>query len=421
LELHRRLLADGVLDNGDCADPADLSAVADAVFAKKNSQRDVVERFRERYDLKLATPNDGYRIAAAMLCEGAISSLVTLNFDLALSNALSELGVGNVVGVVECPEDLPRQKVVNVYYLHRNANAVDPESWVLRTATLQHDWNGHWEPIITTKVITAPVVVFAGLGTPVAVLIASTKLLRHALPAVTKLYQVDPTESANSRFFQELAIDASAYIQRGWCEFMEELSHRLLQEQVSQLDQAAAKKIQADGLPPEDLANLLARLQALGLVKLGTLRAHWLLHDKPYYPGDHSSVGLIADLLLALAMIARVSGASALIIEDGLVEFHRDGRVVAGFLVASGRGHRGRPALEVAVESRRRQYRSRPAPPRGAIVGGTSDTWSSNLTPPSDVVRGDTTEDIVAGPVTLPLFHISDLRADPNRVSGVIP
>src|SRR5438094_8329073 len=93
-EVHRRLVADGVLQDGDCADPADLSLVADVVFAKKNSQRDVVERFREQYDLKLAPPNRGYLLAAAMLCEGAVSSVVTLNFDLAISNALSELGVG---------------------------------------------------------------------------------------------------------------------------------------------------------------------------------------------------------------------------------------------------------------------------------------------------------------------------------------
>lgn len=34
-EIHHRLIADGVLQNGDCVDPEDLSAVADAVFAKR--------------------------------------------------------------------------------------------------------------------------------------------------------------------------------------------------------------------------------------------------------------------------------------------------------------------------------------------------------------------------------------------------
>lgn len=48
-EIHRRLIADGVLQNGDCSDPGDLSILADAVFNKRNSQRDVVERLRDQY------------------------------------------------------------------------------------------------------------------------------------------------------------------------------------------------------------------------------------------------------------------------------------------------------------------------------------------------------------------------------------
>ena len=91
VEVHRRLVANGVLQNGDCTDPTDLSLVADAVFAKKQSQRDVVELLRDQYDLKLAPPNDGYRIAAAMLCEGTVSSILTLNFDLALSEAVNDI------------------------------------------------------------------------------------------------------------------------------------------------------------------------------------------------------------------------------------------------------------------------------------------------------------------------------------------
>jgi hypothetical protein len=420
-EVHRRLLADGVLQTGDCTDPSDLSLVADAVFAKMNSQRDVVERLRDQHDLKLATPNDGYLIAAAMLCERAISSVVTLNFDLAISNALSELGAGHIVEVIECPEDLPRQKTINVYYLHRNVNAADPESWVLRTPTLQRDWQGHWEPIVTTKVLTAPIVVFAGLGTPVTVLIASTKLLRNALAGVTKVYLVDPADKAESKFFQELALDPSAYIQSGWCQFMEELSQRLSEEQVVLLGQAVGQKVRDDRLRNEDVADLLARFRTLGLIKLGKLRAHWLLHDRRYYPLEPNALGLIADLLLALALMARVSQAVAVIVEDGLVEFHRDGRAVAVYIIASGRGHRGRSAVEAEVESRRKQYRSRSAPPRGVIVGGTSDIWNTTLTPPPDVVRGHESEDILTGPAVLPLFHISELRADPNRIQQVVP
>ena len=421
VEVHRRLVADGVLQNGDCADPTDLSLVADAVFARKKSQRLVVELLCEQYDLKLAPPNDGYRIAAAMLCEGAVSSVVSLNFDLALSNALSELGAGQVVGVIERPEDLPTQKNINIYYLHRNVNAADPEFWVLRTASLQDDWRGHWQPIIATKALAAPVVLFAGIGNPVAVLIESAKLVRTALPAATKIYQIDPADRADSKSFQALAIDPGAYIQCGWGEFMGELSERLSAEQVVGLEQAIGRKVQEDGLPAEDVADLLLRLRAFGLVKLGRLRAQWLLYEKPYCPVDPNGKGLLADLLLAVSMMSRVSGAVAVICEDGVVEFQRDGRVVVACLLASGRGHRGRAAIEAAIEDRRAQYRSRLAPPRGVIVGGTSDTWTSPVTPPADVVRGDSSDDVVGGPTALPLVHINDFRADPGRIAQVVP
>jgi len=56
-------------------------------------------RCLDRYNLKLATPNEGYLIAAALLCEGVIATVVTLNFDLALSTAIGQLGGGKLVGI----------------------------------------------------------------------------------------------------------------------------------------------------------------------------------------------------------------------------------------------------------------------------------------------------------------------------------
>jgi hypothetical protein len=418
-EIHRRLVADGILQNGECANPEDLSAVADAVFSKRNSQRDVVERLRDQYGLKLATPNDGYWIAAALLCERVISSVVTLNYDLALSTALSELGGDKVVGVVECPEDLAHQKTINLYYLHRNANAVDPELWVLRTAALNVEWKGHWEPIIATRVLAAPVVLFAGLGTPVAVLIESTKLLRAALPAVTKLYLADPGERDSCKFFQALGLDAAHYVPLGWGELMEALSERLLSEQIVKLEQAAARKVQEDHLPNENIAGLLGALQGMGIVRLGKLRAHWLLYEKPYRIFEESILGLLADLLLALATMARVSGAEAVIIEDGRVEFKRAGRTVTSFIVASGNGHRGKLAVEAEVQKRRKKY---PQSPIAALVGGTSASWTTPPTPPKDIVEGEEAKnDILRGPTAMPLFHISELRENYALIRQVVP
>lgn len=420
-EVHRRLIVDGVLQSGDCPNAGDLSLVTDAVFDKTGFQREVVERLLGIYDLKSASPNNGYILAAAMLSEGAISSLVTLNFDLAMSHAIALLGVGKRIGVIERPEDLNRRKSINIYYLHRNANAASPEEWVLRTDTLQNDWSNTWQPIVTTIVLTAPVVVFAGLGTPVTVLIESTKQLRRALPDTTNFYQVDPDDKASSKFFQELAIDSSNYIQRGWCQFMEELSQRLLTEHIVQLQRAVDLKFSEDRLPTEDVTILLSRLKAIGLVNFGKLRACWLLCDEDYCRVESTTLGLIADLLIALAMIARTSGTTAVIVEDGLVEFERDRRIVTTYIIASGSGHRSKSAIEARVESRRTRYLKFRTPPQGVLVGGTSDTWDSTLTPPTSILRGDVSEDdIVSGREEFPFFHINYLRNNLDNVHKVV-
>lgn len=420
-EIHRRLLADGVLRSGDCSDPEDLSLVADAVYATTGSQRAVVQRFCESFDVKLAPPNDGHLAAAAMLCEGIIASVVTLNFDLALSTALSILGGGSLVGVIEGPDQLPNQKATNIYYLHRNANAADPEVWVLRSPTLSADWRG-WQPIIVTRVLSSPVVVFVGLGTPIAVLVESARLMREAVPSGTQLYQIDPVDRDKSSYFSTLSIPASSYIQRGWCDFMAELSQRLAHEHIAHLESAITSKARTDGLSAEDLSTVLGSLRAGGLVRLGMMRSHWLLHGKPYCPFETNALGLLADLLLAVGMVCRVSGATASLLENGLVVFFRDRRAVAAYLLVSGRGHRGRPAVEAEVDDRRRRYQASSPAPRGVIVAGTSDPCAITVSPPRSIVEGNvSTGDLLAGPATFPMFHVSELRADTSKISEVVP
>jgi hypothetical protein len=232
---------------------------------------------------------------------------------------------------------------VGAGYLHRNVNAADPETWVLRSAPLQEQWKGHWEAIIAGKVLTSPVVVFAGLGTPISVLIETTSLIRKALPQATKFFQVDPGEESESKVFATLKLDQSHYIQQKWGDFMNDLAQRLVGEQVSQLDAAMKRKIQDDKLPPEDTTAIQKRLSTIGLVNLGKARSNWLLHEKPYYPDDDTARAQVADLILAAHMIARITNAELRIADDSLVEFHREGRVSAFYVLASGRDHRGKP------------------------------------------------------------------------------
>jgi hypothetical protein len=417
-EIYRRLVADGILQSTDCENPSDLSALADVVFEKYGSQKAVVDYLMDSYDMKLATPNEGYRILAALLCEGAVSSVVTLNYDLALSTALSDLGAPRSIGIVERPEDLERQRNTTVYYLHRNANAEDAETWVLRTAALTEEWRGSWEQIIATRVLSAPVVLFAGIGTPVSVLVESTKLLCASLPPPRKLFLAGPGNPERSKFFEELGISQSCFIQEPWGALMEKLSDRLVQEQTEQLLSAAALKIKEDGLEEEDLSQEMVALRGMGIVGFGKLRARWLLYEKPYLSLERNALGLLADILLALASIARLSGSASFILDDGRVEYRQQGRTVASIVVVSGSGHRGKSAIEAAMQSRRKREIDKS---NAILVSGTAASWSEPRTPPEDIVVGRlSNQDLVRGPVTPVYLHVDELRRDWTQVKQVI-
>jgi len=420
MQSHDRLIANGVLVSGDCPSPENLTSLADTVFRKTGRQEPLVEQLRENFGLKAATPNEGHRLAAALLREGAIVSVVTLNFDLALSTAIGELGVGDAVGIIDGPEDLPNQKGTNLYYLHRNVTAADPEKWILRSDPLKTEWMQGWEAVVVAKVLAAPIVVFAGLGSPADVLIESSKFIQNAIPSGNTAFLVDPGDQDQSAFSAALALEPSAFIKATWCDFMNALSQRLLVEQITQLRAAAATMVSREALTAEDVTDLLARLEKIGLLQVGQLRASWLRHEKPYQPDDPLVRELIADLLLAAATVARVTGATAILFEDGIVEFWRDDRRVGSHVFLSGRGTRGLSTIEAELSARQRSFRGRAAPPTGAIIAGTRG-GAPPITPPRDVVLGESSESIVLGQSALSIFHVESLRQDPTLCRQVAP
>lgn len=392
--------------------------MADAVWSKTGRQSALVEELRARFTFKTATPNRGHLLTAALLGEGAIASVVTLNFDLALSTAIAQLGVADV-GVIEGPEDLSRQLATNLYYLHRNVNAADPEKWVLRTAALQDEWRNSWQALVTNRVFSNPVVVFVGLGSPAAALVEGITLIRGVIPDVSKTYQVGPGDPAGCLFFAALGIDVSAFLRGGWCAFAEALAARVTLEQTMRLRRAADELTRNEGFSHEDLAPYLDRLNALGLVAFGHARSSWLLHQKPYAKDDPSTRELCADLLLAVAMIARISGAVALLTADGLVEYRRGDRVVASYVLASGRGTRGHARIEAMLSTRRSEFDRLSTQPVAAIVAGVRDSPPTG--PPLDVLIGEAEADIVYGPSAMPLIRADALRQDPAQISTLVP
>ena len=179
--------------------------------------------------------------------------------------------------------------------------------------------------------------------------------------------------------------------------------------------------VQRDKLAPEDLTALLGRLQDIGLLDVGRLRASWLLHDKHYFAEELLARDLIADLLLAAALIARVTGTAAFLFGNGIVEFKRGDRTVATHVFISGRGSRSRIAIESELSSRQRHFRGLVTPPTGAIVAGIRGNTVATITTPPDVLLGDTSTSILFGQSAMPIFHVESLRQNTVQCQQVAP
>jgi len=185
---HHRLVHDGVLGAEDCQRPSDLSILADEVYTKTSSQVALTQRLPVG-QWQTAAPNLGHSIAAALLIEGAFRSIVTLNYDLAFQFALAQLGKPASVTIARGPEDHDRIGSRALIYLHRSVES-PPETWVLRKSALEGSWKEDWEEVVASGALAAPVTLFAGLGSPAAVLTDTVERLSRV--GGTSYYFADP-------------------------------------------------------------------------------------------------------------------------------------------------------------------------------------------------------------------------------------
>ena len=414
-EAHRRLMADGLLEDGDCANPDDLTCVADAIYQRKGSQDDLVDRLPlER--MRQADANEGHLIAAALLRERALGCVLTLNFDLALFTALTRVGAGEDVSIINGPEDHGRLGALNLIYLHRNV--MRPENLILRTSALEEDWRERWEEVVAQRVLGGPITVFVGLGGgEAAVLLETTTRIRNAIPEGVGVYQVDPGPAAGNEFFQKLGLEEHSYLQLGWIGFMRELSHRHLQEHRAELETSCLNLIEAEVLAPEDVAGLCARLTELGLLSLGRLRARWLMSEEPYAPRHSYAVEHVADLLLAIGLVERLSGVEAIFGDDGVVEFREANLLRGSVVMASGRGIRSLSTLEAALLSSERHWSWRVPRPRRALVAGVVETGP--VTPPKHVIPS-AEDSIITGYSDFELISVRELRIDETSAEKIL-
>ena len=300
-EAHRQLRLDGVLAE-DCAAPGDLSAVADAVFLATNSQAGLVDRM-PRQKFRSAAPNDGHVLAAALLREHAIGAVLTLNFDLAFSTALANVGCRGDVTIVNGPEDHSQLTPFSLVYLHRTANA-DPDKWILRTAALDTEWQGRWEEVVAQRLLSSPVIVFAGLGTPAGVLVKTVARIRTSIPANgVEVFQADIVPQGASAYAAALSLSAGAYVQLGWVAFMRLLALRVVAEFRHEIEQVSVKMVHDESWATQDVVGVFDRLKFGDLLRLGRARAAWMLAATRYLPAHEVVIEWMADLLLAVALL----------------------------------------------------------------------------------------------------------------------
>jgi hypothetical protein len=337
-----------------------------------------------------------------------------------MSTALARIGPTDV-SIIRGARDHPRLGVTNLIYLHGNVDS-DFEEWVLRTAVLNEQWRGAWPDAIAAIVLAGPVIVFAGLGTPAAVLVESITRLRQMIPVDgLRVFQVDPRPADQSAFFAALNIPGDGYIQQQWGEFMEELSDRLVADQQTELEGACESLLQAEGWEREDVRTLCARLAGRGLMVLGLLRARWCLADAAYLPRYAIDPELMADILLAIGLIERGTESVAVYSDSGVVEFRRDRRILGAIVVGSGRGTRSFFSIESEILGKQKRYwRYHDPMPSCAVVGGVQGPIREAAAPPQDVVVGAERSSIVTGQTGLRIYATSQLRQTPALVTDIL-
>jgi hypothetical protein len=385
--------------------------VADSVYAKLGSQEQLVRRLPPEF--RSAQPNEGSMLAAALLREGVASHIVTLNFDLTMTQAVGRLGTDAAIAIIRRPEDHDKMRKHNLVYLHRNIEAEDPDTLVLRTAALEEQWKEGWEQVIAQVALAAPVVVFAGLGTEVGVLMSSASRVKAALSDTVTLAQVDIGSREESVYAAKLDIDAAHFISAPWSSFMRRLGQRVAQGHVRAIHDASEVLVHDQGVGAEVADRLLDRLAELGLLYLGVLRARWTLApNAPYRSAAEVSSPLLADLLLAVAMLERLTGGEAHFVDDGLVELRRAGLPPVIIVVATGLGVGSR----ANTEDRLRQDQARRAAtllrPMFGVLAHIRDQ-SHGVAAPANIVADADPESILTGPGPFPIFDLEALRADP--------
>ncbi|MFX4273308.1 hypothetical protein ACQR35_12190 [Pseudarthrobacter sp. J1738] len=397
-EAHRRLVNDGVLNEGECTDPDDLSVLADLLYDKFGSQTALTSRLpKEAW--RTAAPNSGHLIAAALLIEGALRHVITLNYDLAFQHAVTELGNSTNITFVEGPDEHASLASHSVVHLHRSVNQPE-ETWVLRKRALDTDWAAEWESVIAAANLSAPVVIFVGLGSPANVLTESVSNL--AAKAQSSYYLVDRNQ--DSKFHEALSANLTGMVNLYWGDFMSRLAQRVALEQLQRIRDTHNQMVGDDpDMALRQSEDIVTPIEKIELLDLGRARATWLLGPYPYAgEGDTANQRQIAHLLVATDHMTAALAASPPELDDhGRLTIRTD----AGSTLVFGLAHGGGTIAWSAISAKIRERNNSLAPQLRTnlvVVAGARTTHTPTV---DDLVRENTTGDLIRGADSIyPIF-----------------
>lgn len=411
-QAYDQLVADGVIKAEDCPDPTDLALLADAVWRAKDSQRELVMRLGPER-LSSAQPNDGYKLSVALMLEGVVRTIITLNYDLALTHALAAVGASDRISTIKEPKEWSRGKGRLVIYLHGNVEG-EWDRLVFRTCQLNDEWKEGWEQVVAQASLAAPTLLFAGLGSPAPVLSTSAEWIRSKLTG--EVFLADPVPRDRSGFAEALDVDDAHYIPLGWNVLLKALGERFLAEHGRLLQAAVAANAAANGVPAVDLSNVFSQLAASGVVTLGQARQQWLRQEPGYSPlAESISNDLVCELLTALAAVVGHTNGTARLSPDGVIEVRVGSRILGRLALASGRGALTQDALRMrAICSLERSATTDPLP--SVVVTGATSRPAVDVSPPADITGAPEPGDVVTAVVEPAFYALEAVRVDPCLV-----
>lgn len=428
-----QLVNDGVLPSDTLTEEGqwDLTKVAGAVVeqSQDGSQRELTRRLPVDEFIH-ATPNEGHLITAALMRENAIAYVLTLNFDKAMSHAIAEVSAGSEITPVWGRERQAHIQPPCLIYLHGTADS-DQENWVITLEALEELGDGEedqWEELAALQALLQPFGVFVGLGSIAPVLTSTIEDVQEHIQDGAIL-QVD-TASYDSQieteesFTNQADISESEYYEMSWCEFMCYLGERMAQRQIQETAAECENQNQdptiEDGLRRR-VQQMLNRGGGIGLLELGNIRANWLCrHNLRYLPHEQGNVvNCIAVLLLILDLIEQNRNCTAVIKDDGVVDFYSStsgAHHLASVQLVHGRGNKWWSNIDAKVLHNRQ--RKSPLEITG-VVGTGLEGDPNDITPPEDIAdlrRRDDDSDLFSPP-TLEFMEGITLHRNPDEIS----